>query len=660
MPLGTKIFAGAALVVMAALGTAFVVTRGRTVEAAEIASARALRATRSAIGDALVSRSQNLRQLTAALVQVPAYVSRIGEALRTDDRANLLDQADELRAQTGADWVLIVDGDGVLKAWTAQRAAADEDFSAGALIGRALEGRTTEGLWIESAPDRDELFQAVGVPVADPAGGARSGVVVAAVGIDSAFAAQLKRHTDSEILFFSRDTLGVPGVAVSTVSASGLREAVRQVPVQAVPGDSAPPRFRLSAGGRTYEGVTGLLQTTDGVPIGGYVGLHDQEIELAAARQVGRTIAWAFVGGLLLALASSIMLARQITRPVRQLVAATRAVSEGTYADVPVTSRDEIGELAAAFRRMVEELRDKDRLVAYFRTRPAMTAPSAAEPGDRALAPGSVLASRYEIEELLGRGGMGVVYRAMDRQIGEPVAIKVLRPELGTLDSTVLERFKQELRLARRITHRNVVRTYDLGEAQGMYYITMELVRGTTLATLIHEADRLDVSAALTIGKQLCRALEAAHDEGIVHRDIKPQNLLVDPAGFLKVMDFGIARLAERLPARGEALTAVGVVIGTPQYMAPEQLFGEAVDPRTDLYSTGAVLFECVTGRMVYDLHSLGELAAVHMRQAPPDPSIVNPGIPRSLSNVIMRALAHRPEDRWQSAAELLSALERV
>ena len=211
MPLGTKIFAGAALVVVAALGTALLVTRTRTEAAAEVASARALRATRSAISDALVSRSRSLRQLTAALVQVPAYVSRIGESLRTDDRANLLDQADELRAQTGADWVLIVDAAGVLKAWTAQRGAADEDFSGGALIGRALEGRTTEGLWIESTPQRDELYQAVGVPVADPAGGARYGVVVAALRIDSTFAAQLKRHTDSEILFFSRDTAGVPG-----------------------------------------------------------------------------------------------------------------------------------------------------------------------------------------------------------------------------------------------------------------------------------------------------------------------------------------------------------------------------------------------------------------------------------------------------------------
>jgi eukaryotic-like serine/threonine-protein kinase len=659
MPLGRKIFVGTALVVVAALGSALLITRSRADAAAEAASARALRATRSAISDALASRSQNLRQLTTALVQVPAYVSRIGEGLRTDDRSNLLDQADELRAQARADWVLIVDRTGVLKAWTAQRGLADQDFSGGALIGRALEGRTTEGLWIESGSQRDELYQAVGVPVADPAGGARYGVVVAALRIDSTLAAQLKRHTGSDILFFSRDTAGVPTVSVATVSGSGLRDAVRGLRVEAAPHDSTPVRFRLAAAGHEYEGVTGLLQTADGVPIGGYVGLHDREEELAAWRHLSRTIAWAFVGGLILALGSSVVLARQITRPVRRLVAATRQVTEGTYADVPVPdTRDEISDLATAFGRMVEELREKDRLVAYFRTKPAEPV---VEPrtGDVAIAPGSLFAGRYLIEDLLGRGGMGVVYRARDQQVDELVAIKLLRPELGALEPVLLERFKQELRLARRITHRNVVRTYDLGEAQGIYYITMELVRGATLSSFIREAGRLDVRATLTIGKQLCRALEVAHEEGIVHRDIKPQNLIVDPAGFLKVMDFGIARLAERRPVDGEGLTAVGMVVGTPQYMAPEQLYGEPVDGRTDLYAAGAVLFECVTGKVVFDRPGVA-LAAVHMRDAPPDPATFNPAVPHELSRIILRALASRPEDRWQTAGELLRALEGV
>jgi HAMP domain-containing protein len=402
-----------------------------------------------------------------------------------------------------------------------------------------------------------------------------------------------------------------------------------------------------------------LLQTADGVPIGGFVGLHDREAELAAWRQLSRTIGWAFAGGLLLALGSSILLARQITRPVHRLVRATRQVSEGAYADVPVTSHDEIGELASAFGRMVEELREKDRLVAYFRTRQDLTGPGLAA-GEQSLLPGSVFAGRYEIGEVLGRGGMGVVYKAHDRQLGEAVAIKVLRPELGSLDPTVLERFKQELRLARRITHRNVVRTYDLGETAGTYYITMELVRGTTLATFIREAGRLDVPATLTIGKQLCRALEVAHEEGIVHRDIKPQNLLVDPAGFLKVMDFGIARLAERRTESGQGLTAVGVVVGTPQYMAPEQLFGEPIDQRTDLWAAGAVLFECVTGRLVFDSPNLGELGAFHLNWNPPDPASLNYDVTPQLSRIILRALAHRPADRWQTAADLLRALEAV
>jgi serine/threonine protein kinase len=168
------------------------------------------------------------------------------------------------------------------------------------------------------------------------------------------------------------------------------------------------------------------------------------------------------------------------------------------------------------------------------------------------------------------------------------------------------------------------------------------------------------VPATLAIGKQVCRALEVAHEEGIIHRDVKPQNLLVDPSGFLKVMDFGIARLARHQSEPGAGLTAAGVVVGTPQYMAPEQLFGEAVDGRADLYSTGAVLFECVTGRPVFEAPSLVALLARHLEDTAPTPHVLNPDVPESFSVVILRALARRPDDRWPNAAELLQALERV
>ncbi|HEY7636063.1 MAG TPA: protein kinase [Gemmatimonadales bacterium] len=660
LPLGTKIFAGTAFVVVAALGAALVVTKIRANSAADAASERALRATEDAIGDALVGRSRTLRQLAAALVQVPAYVSRIGEALRANDRANLLDQSDELRRQTGADWVLITDGNGVLKAWTAQRNAYDQDFSRGALIGRALEGQTTEGLWLEPGPAGDELFQAVGVPATTPGVGTPFGVVVAALRVDSALAGVLKRHTNSEIVFFSRDTLGVPQVAISTLAVPNLKEAVQQLPMDSGARDTTARRFRLGTAQGGYEGIIGVLRTADGIPVGGYLGLHSRETELVAYRQLSRAIGWAFAGGLLLALASSVILARQITRPVQRLVQATRQVTEGSYtAPINVPTTDEIGELAGAFSRMIEELKEKDRLVEYLQTggHPAGTVTQPRYDG--LLAVGARFASRYDIQELLGSGGMGVVYRAFDREVGETVALKALRSELSGMDPRMLERFKQELRLARRIAHRNVVRTYDLGESDGIYYITMEFVHGTTLAVLIRDAGRLAVPAALTIGKQLCRALEVAHEEGIIHRDIKPQNLLVDPAGFLKVMDFGIARLSERLEG-GQTLTAHGLVVGTPQYMAPEQLFGELVDARADLYSTGAVLFECVTGRPVYEAPTVMALLSRHLVQPPADPATLNPDVSAALSKVILRALARRPDDRWASAKDLLHALEAI
>ncbi len=668
LPLGTRIFLGTALVVVAVLGSALLVTKGRADAAADAASARALGATASSIGEALGNRSVTLVSLTQALVQVPAYVSRIGESLRAGDRANLLDQADELRLQTGADWVLITDGAGVLQAWTAQRGSSGEDFSRGALIGRAMEGQITQGLWLEPGEEGDDLYQAVGVPVANPGSTTPFGVVVSALEVDSAFVAQLRRNTDSEIVFFSLDTLGVPQVAVSSLSREAVAEEIRRAPVGKGE-DTTFARFPLRAGDESYLGASGFLRTADGVPLGGFLALHSLDRELAAYRQLSRTIGWSFVVGLLLALGFSVLMARRITRPVRQLVRAARKVSEGQYTGrIEASSGDEIGELADAFGQMVEELREKDRLVEYLKTggqRGGWAAGQAATVAGRVDAPGSLavgerFAGRYDIQEVLGSGGMGVVYRAFDREVGEAVAIKALRPDLGGIDPTLLERFKQELRLARRITHRNVVRTYDLGEVDGVYYITMELVRGTTVATLIREAGRLDVPATLTIGKQVCRALEVAHEEGVIHRDVKPQNLLVDPSGFLKVMDFGIARLAEHRADPGQALTAAGVVVGTPQYMAPEQLFGDVVDGRADLYATGAVLFECVTGRPVFEAPSLVALLARHLEDAPPNPRSLNPDVPDSLSWVILRALARRPDDRWPSAAEFLRALEGV
>jgi len=250
------------------------------------------------------------------------------------------------------------------------------------------------------------------------------------------------------------------------------------------------------------------------------------------------------------------------------------------------------------------------------------------------------------------------VYRAFDRELQEPVAIKTLKPEAMAGGTVALDRFKQEIRLARRIAHRNVVRTYDLGEQNGRYYLTMEYVEGTSLKQLIVSRGKLPVAVTLTVGKQLCRALEVAHAEGVIHRDIKPQNIVVEPSGFLKVMDFGIARLAN--PPQGKGLTEAGTSIGTPDYMSPEQLSGAELDPRSDLYAAGVVLFECVTGRVPFEAETTWALVAKHLEEEAPDPRKFNSDVPPALAAVIVKAMAKSPADRYATAAELHDALARI
>jgi serine/threonine-protein kinase len=303
---------------------------------------------------------------------------------------------------------------------------------------------------------------------------------------------------------------------------------------------------------------------------------------------------------------------------------------------------------------MLADLREKRELVDYL-SAAAGSREHGRDPlhahtqqlGD-GLQPGQKLAGRYEIIEPIGRGGMGIVYRALDLELSEPVAVKTLRRELVS-DSTALARFKSELRLARRISHRNVIRTHDLGETDGMYFITMEYVDGTSVKALITERGRLPVHATLPIARQLCRALAVAHEQGIIHRDIKPHNMVLAPDGVLKVMDFGIARLL----GRTQGMTQTGVVVGTPEYMAPEQLLGEDVDVRADIYAVGVVIYECLTGRTPHVADDPTQLISRVLEQAPVPPHELVPDVPRRLSDAVIAALHRDRGRRPRTMAEL-------
>jgi serine/threonine protein kinase/tetratricopeptide (TPR) repeat protein len=268
------------------------------------------------------------------------------------------------------------------------------------------------------------------------------------------------------------------------------------------------------------------------------------------------------------------------------------------------------------------------------------------------LEPGDVLGGRYEILQLLGEGGMGAVYKARDRELDRPVALKLIRPELAS-NPSILARFKQELLLSRQVTHKNVIRIFDLGDADGVKFITMEFVEGEDLRALIQEKKKFSPEEAVEIMQQVCQALEAAHGTGVIHRDLKPQNIMRDRSGRILVMDFGLARTME-----GDGMTQVGALVGTMEYMSPEQALAKELDQRSDIFTAGLILYELLTGKMPFRADSaLASLIRRTQERAVPI-SDHDSTIPGTLTNVVSKCLERDPSLRYQSATEMLRDLD--
>jgi len=265
---------------------------------------------------------------------------------------------------------------------------------------------------------------------------------------------------------------------------------------------------------------------------------------------------------------------------------------------------------------------------------------------------GAVFAGRYEIIEELGKGGMGKVYRVLDKKINEELALKLIKPEIA--DIKTIERFGNELKMARKISHKNVCRMYHLSEESGTHYITMEYVSGETLKNMIRMTKQLSIGSAVNIAKQVSEGLAEAHRLGVIHRDLKPQNIMIDREGIARIMDFGIAR-----SLKTEGTTAGGAMIGTPEYMSPEQTESKFVDQRSDIYSLGIILFEILTGRLPFEGETPISIAMKHKSERPPHPNKFNPQIPEDLSKIILKCLQKEKEKRYQSAEELLADLKR-
>jgi HAMP domain-containing protein len=615
--LTTRVFASTAAIVTVVVGAAFVIGSASLRRASDDTARRGLEQAVDLVAQFLDGRQHSLAGGVRVFVKAPYFRTLVAERRRDD----LLDQSFEAAAQLDAHWVMITDGRGVLLAKSDEPELTVDSLGGVPLVAGALRGGTISGFGVS----RDSsLFQAVAVPIVIP-GSAPVGVLVATRLIDSLFAADVKAATSAELLFYGRDSHGDLRVSASTIGKDSEVVAAAELMAQEPPGHSGV-RPKLRVHGSEYFAEAASLATAGGDPIGGFVVLRPREGAPASLVDIRRSLAIAGVLGLLLSLAFAYFAARRITQPVRALAQAVQRAADGDYdaASLNGTSTTaEIGALTSAYASLLADLRDKDLLVETLvsgsgELRSDTGASEGASPavrriglaktgrGSAAIGVGTLLANRYYIETQVGSGGMGIVYRATDRLLGEPVAVKVLRPEVVAADPLAFARFTEELRMARRITHRNVVRTHDLAEHDGVPFLTMEFVKGASLSSIIKARGALPAAAIISIGKQLMRALAVAHEQGVVHGDLKPQNVLIGANGVSKVTDFGVARLVrsamperQRMLPNGDQMQVArlsGAVVGTPEYLSPEVLLGAPASPASDIYAAGMVLHECLTG----------------------------------------------------------------
>jgi eukaryotic-like serine/threonine-protein kinase len=666
-----KILLFTSVLVVALVATSLVFTTVQADRLADENVTRGLTETRQVWETAQADRYNKLKLGIRVLGNDPAFKSLV----ETRDAATILDTLKERNEEIKADFFIVTDPSGVVVARTDRPSAQGEDLSKAPIVMKPLEGEESATVWRTS----DRLYHAVSVPMVT--GPELKGVLVAGYGINEALASDIRKLTHSDIAYVTIDPGQPPQLSVSSLGPKepALRAALGRPEIAA----GSAERFEVDLGGERHVGVEVPLKTATGQTVGAVMALRSMDAEMAAFRRFRNSLVLVSAGVMLVGLLIAYLAATRITGPVRRLADLVERARNGSYSGkVDVDTGDEIGTLARTFNRLLADLREKEQLIDFLReetvqrkaagvsqaagasvTQAETAVLTAVSPGVK-MRRGDLFASRYELLSTLGKGGMGVVYLARDQQLDEEVALKVLRPEVMKEDATLLDRFKQEIKLARRITHRNVLRTHDFGETDGTPYISMEYLEGVTLKDLISTKGALPIGVGLRIAKQMCQGLEAAHAQGVVHRDIKPQNMLILPeTGDLKIMDFGIARVSDMKAGAtpsASGLTTAGTVMGTPDYIPPEQAQGFPADFRSDIYSLAVVLYEVFTGRLPFGGETVMAIVLSHIRNPPPPPRTVNDRIPPALERVILRGLEKDPARRYQSVEELARDLDEV
>jgi len=687
-----KIFGGVLLLVLVVLGAVLAVVQMRATTVTRRAIDSAMKNTGTVFG---AYKEDKLGKILGAARQIANDPATIA-TLTTNDPKTVLDFLESKRKDVLlAEWVMALDVRGVLLARTDDATATGVELGdKSPLFSLPLEGKEASGY----SEKGGKLAVVASVPVRE--GTNLVGALVVAYAVDGASAAEAKELTNADATFFASGPKGMALVSSTLGSdrAESLRAALAAhagIVQDGLGSGKIVGPVELALGGDPNVVIAVPLASASGQTLGLFVASRSLYQEMATYRAIRDTLVWVGVGAIFLALVVSLLLAAKITQPIRALVEVTEQVMEGNLdVEMPDAPHDEIGLLTQSFSKMLVDLRQKAEMEEYLKSmtmalpggtmttaamgratgaagspggvttasgtavmsaQTASGAPAAATPGAN-LRPGALFNNRYEIKQILGAGAMGMVYRADDRELDEEVAIKTIKNEALAGDPTAVERFKQEIKLARKITNKHVLRTYDFGEAEGVRFITMEYMKSVTLKYLLEQKKSLPQGPGLHLTKQMCQGLAAAHEQGVIHRDIKPQNMLVNQKGDLKLMDFGISRLAD---AKG-GMTQAGMVIGTPDYMSPEQAQGKPLDARSDIYSTGVVIYEVFCGRLPYEAESALAMVLQHVQAAPLPPRQANPAVTPELERIILKAMEKNPATRYQLITDLYDDIAAI
>ena len=688
--LGWKFFIRTGLVILLLMGAVLGVALVQTRKAAQRSATEGLQSAAALLGRTFDQQAKVMDAGLEVFAQYSYNLAEIEKAEEAQSPISVQDTLNENLPTFSGDVALVVKPDSKLLASTegtpertdfadvgiVQMAMAPEEAAAAGFKGPSYRGFVELG---------NSVYLAVARRLTAPSGN-DLGVMLVGTRLDSQQALSLRALAlpkSAHLALLSRfkfegDTF--PDAAFRGQAMSALQGSAFAGAKAAMLKGEVPPPVPVSLGGHDY------LATL--VPLRGANALNLQAAELLAMpldpflapfNQLRLWILGAGAAGLLLALLVALVSARSVTAPLANLTEATAALAEGRRPELPESGqKDEVGLLTDRFRGLIAELKAKEDMVAMLeqvRSAGAVNTRVAKEadmtvvdvdatvsllgkplPAPRRLTikEGETFAGRYKVEGVLGKGGMGIVLKARDLQLDEEVAIKVIRPE-HAVDADFLERLKQEVRLARRISHRFVLRTHDFAEADGVAFVSMEYLKGVTLKRLLDDRGKLPLSLVLRIGRQVAEGLEAAHAEGVVHRDIKPLNVLFDARGDVKLMDFGLAA-----PVAAAGKDRSGQVFGSPRYMAPEQVRGDRVDPRTDLYSLGVMLFELATGQPPFPGSDVSELLRKQLSAEAPHAKDIDRALPASFSFLLDRLLQKRMEDRPGGAAEVVEILKAI